>query len=209
MNQAQAIALYHPLLHNIAYRMLKCKADAEDIVQDTFLKWLSVEQEKIQNTKAYLITSVTNNCLNHLDALKRKKANLEKIEFSEIFAKFKDHDTSYLDLDHEIKAALTLIQQKLEPLERVVYVLKEVFDFDYEALQEVVDKKADNCRQMFSRAKKKLSQASEDNMQFNFQLPSTSSIAESFKKACDLGNAQDFVQELKNDFAEYLSKKRA
>ncbi|MFN8890066.1 MAG: sigma factor, partial [Cyclobacteriaceae bacterium] len=47
MNQAQAITLYQPLLQNIAYNLLRCKADAEDIVQDTFVKWLSVDQTKI------------------------------------------------------------------------------------------------------------------------------------------------------------------
>ena len=51
LNQAQTIALYRPTLHMIAMRMLKCKADAEDIVQETFIKWLETEQEKIRNTK--------------------------------------------------------------------------------------------------------------------------------------------------------------
>ena len=68
LTQTQTIALYHPMLHSIALRIVKCKADAEDIVQDTFLKWLSIEKEQIQNTRAYLIKSVTNNCLNHLQA---------------------------------------------------------------------------------------------------------------------------------------------
>ena len=76
MNQAQAITLYQPLLHNIAYNLLRCKADAEDVVQDTFIKWLSIDQAKIQNTKAYLIKAVTNNCLNHISALKRKKGRI-------------------------------------------------------------------------------------------------------------------------------------
>ena len=52
MNQAQAIELYQPLLHRIAYNIVRCKADAEDIVQETFLKWLSMESEKSRNTKA-------------------------------------------------------------------------------------------------------------------------------------------------------------
>src|SRR5687768_18576398 len=65
LTQAQAISLYQPILQRIAVRMVRSKADAEDIVQETFIKWLLQEQEKIKNTKAYLIKAVTNNCINH------------------------------------------------------------------------------------------------------------------------------------------------
>src|SRR5690606_10607667 len=63
---AQTISLYQPLLHTIAYNLVRCKQDAEDIVQETFIKWLTIDHEKVQNTKAYLVRAVTNNCLNHL-----------------------------------------------------------------------------------------------------------------------------------------------
>jgi DNA-directed RNA polymerase specialized sigma24 family protein len=51
VNHAQTITLYQPLLHQIAYNMLRCKADAEDIVQETFARWLTIDQTKIENTK--------------------------------------------------------------------------------------------------------------------------------------------------------------
>src|SRR5690349_17452524 len=141
----------------IAMRLLRCKADAEDIVQETFIKWLNTEQEKIQNTKAYLIKAVTNNCLNHLQALKRKKEEcLESIHWNEFVEKFRETDFSHIDLEAELSKAFQVLQQKLEPLERAVYVLKEAFDFDYKALQETLDKKQEHCRQLFCRAKKKL-----------------------------------------------------
>ena len=73
MNQAQAITLYQPTLTSIAYNLLRSKADAEDVVQETFLKWLTIDSEKIENTKAYLIKAVTNNCLNHINSLRKKK----------------------------------------------------------------------------------------------------------------------------------------
>ena len=72
MNHAQAISLYTPTLQAIAYNLVRCKADAEDIVQETFLKWLTIDSEKIQNTKAYLIRAVTNNCLSHINSLRKK-----------------------------------------------------------------------------------------------------------------------------------------
>ncbi|MFM9840778.1 MAG: sigma-70 family RNA polymerase sigma factor [Cyclobacteriaceae bacterium] len=200
MNHAQAITLYQPMLHSIAYNLLRCKADAEDMVQDTFMKWLSIDQTKIQNTKAYLIKSVTNNCLNHLNALKRKKEEYwDSIMLSQLVVKFKESDFAHIDFEKELAAAFKVIQSKLEPLERATYLLKEVFDFDYEAIQKVVDKKADHCRQLFSRAKKKLNDSSS---KIKMELPDASQLFESFKKACTLDNATELIGHLKNDIAE-------
>jgi RNA polymerase sigma factor (sigma-70 family) len=90
MSKEQTIAIYQPLLQAIAYKIVRCKADAEDIVQETFLKWLSSGPKKIENTKAYLITAVKNNCLNHLNALRRKKEELfQQNNISEIIPDLK------------------------------------------------------------------------------------------------------------------------
>src|SRR5688572_23791417 len=103
MDAAQTITLYQPLLQTIAYNIVRCKQDAEDIVQETFMKWLSAEQGKIENTKAYLIKAVTNNCLNHLNSLKKKKEEyLENV--SEAFLKFKENNFAHLDLDIKLSA---------------------------------------------------------------------------------------------------------
>jgi RNA polymerase sigma factor (sigma-70 family) len=141
LDQAQTIALYQPTLQAIAMRLLRCKADAEDIVQETFIKWLNAEHEKIQNTKAYLIRAVTNNCLNHLQALKRKKEEyLESFHWPDFVEKFRESDFAHMDIEQELTKAFHVLQNKLEPLERAVYVLKEAFDFDYKALQVILDK---------------------------------------------------------------------
>lgn len=193
MNPAQTIKLYQPLLQTIAYNLVRCKQDAEDIVQETFLKWLSAEHHKIQNTKAYLIRSVTNNCLNHLNSLKRKKEEyLENV--SEVFLKFKETNLSHLDLDFDITKALNVLTHKLEPLERAVYLLKEVFDFDYDTLQETLNKKKDHCRQLVCRAKKKLN---DETSKINF--PTASGLIASFRSACDMGTPDDLIQELKKE----------
>jgi RNA polymerase sigma-70 factor (ECF subfamily) len=207
LNQAQTISLYQPTLQAIAFRLLKCKADAEDMVQETFLKWLNAEQEKIQNTKAYLIKAVTNNCLNHLNTLKRKKEQcLDAIHWTEMVERFKESDFSHLDLEAEMTKAFRILQHKLEPLERAVYLLKEVFDFDYEALQQMLDKKQEYCRQLLCRAKRKLEQASEKPATIE---KAKLTLVETFKNACDLGNASEFISELKKDIALAINKKSA
>jgi RNA polymerase sigma-70 factor (ECF subfamily) len=197
MNHAQTIALYQPLLHRIAYNLVRCKEDAEDIVQETFAKWLTIDQQKIENTKAYLIRAVTNNCLNHLNALKRKKEEyFSHLNWEELVEKFKETNLSKIDLDVNLKEAFALLHTKLGPLERAVYLLKEVFDFDYDELQNVLDKKKDHCRQLFCRAKKKMS---EEASKIHFGLPDTSAVIKSFRDACDLGNATDLINELKKN----------
>jgi RNA polymerase sigma-70 factor (ECF subfamily) len=184
-------------------KILRCKADAEDIVQDTFLKWLSAEKTHIENTKAYLITSVKNNALNHLASLKRKKEEcLDSFHLPELFLKFKESDFAHLDLEIELSKALSIIHHKLEPLEKAVYLLKEALGFEYDELQKVLDKKQEHCRQLFSRAKKKI-----EDSKLSIELSKTPHMLESFKKACTFGNASDLINELKTDIAASIRKK--
>lgn len=191
------------MLQSIAYNLVRCRQDAEDIVQETFIKWLTIDQQKVENIKAYLIRAVVNNCLNHLNALKRKKEEyLENV--SEAIKHFKETNLAHIDLDADLQAAFKVLHTKLEPLERAVYVLKEAFDFDYEDIQVALDKKKDHCRQLFSRAKKKLN---EERAKIHFELPDSTNLIKSFKNACHLGNEENLLLELKNDISQSAKKK--
>lgn len=175
------------MLQSIAYRMVGCMHDAEDMVQDAYLKYLSVDPEKIQNTKAYLIRVVTNNCLNHLNSLKQKKKDyLDSVKLPEMFDKI---DFSHLDLKQEIQSALDLLHKKLGPLERGLFLLREGFDFDYDELQQIFDKKKDHCRQLVCRAKEKLSKETE---RFTYSFDSQKYF-EAVKKACAEGSFTDLI----------------
>ena len=205
MSQEQAITLYQPMLQAIAYNIVRCKADAEDIVQETYLKWLSMGPKTVENTKAYLIKAVRNNCLNHINALRNKKEELlNHNNIAEIINRFKETNLAHLDLEVELAKAIKILHAKLEPLERAVFLLKEVFDFDYDTLQETLDKKKEHCRQLFCRAKKKLS---EETSKLNFEIPDRASLLESFRKACEFGNASELIDELKNDVSGVPTKK--
>lgn len=194
MNQNQVIAVYQPLLQSIAYKMLGSMADAEDIVQDTLLKWLTIDKEKIKNTKAYLITSVKNNCLNHLDKLKRTKDEyFHNLNPSDLIDWYREKEFFNFDLDAEVTNALGILHKKLEPLERGVFVLRELFDFDYDELQQIFDKKKDNCRKLFSRAKAKLSKESTKVGKVDH------SLINNFKKACQIGSPTEIINEVKKE----------
>ena len=93
MNATQTISFYQPLLQAIALKMVGSWEDAQDIVQDTFVKWLTLDQEKVQNPRAYLIRTVTNNCINHLNSFKKKKGEyLSQIKNSELLEKYREFE---------------------------------------------------------------------------------------------------------------------
>jgi RNA polymerase sigma-70 factor (ECF subfamily) len=205
MSPEQHFTRYQPMLEAIAYNMVRCKADAQDIVQETILRWLSVGPKKIENTKAYLISAVRNNCLTHLQALKNKKEELlGNHNLNEVLSLVKESNFAYLDIDIDLQKALKTLQTRLEPLERAIFVLKEVFDFDYDVLQETFDKKKDHCRQLLCRAKKKLS---DETARIHFELPDTSNFVENFRKACRFGHISDLISGFKQEVALTMVEK--
>jgi RNA polymerase sigma factor (sigma-70 family) len=192
------------MLTAIAMRLLKCKADAEDVVQETFIRWLNAEHEKIQNTKAYLVRAVTNNCLNHLEALKRKKVEyIDSLHWPEFIERIKDSDFSHVDIEQRLSKAFHLIQHKLEPLERAAFVLKEAFDVEYKEMQVLLDKKQEHCRQLFCRAKKKIN---DEKQRLNEAIAEKTALMKSFKESCDVGHATEFLTAIKNDLKAALEK---
>ncbi len=197
MTQTQTIALYRPLLNSIAIKMVGCIHDAEDIVQDTFLKYLSIDKSKIENTKAYLVRAVTNNCINHLNAFNQKKK-----EYIETFQNLELSDMinfDSFDLENEISTALAAMHKKLEPVEKAIFLMREVFDYEYDELQDIFEKKKDHCRQIVSRAKEKMSL---DKMKFKVDLPNHTKLLESFSNACSFGDPEELIANLNREIEE-------
>ncbi len=205
VSKEETIVIYQPLLQSIATKILSSTEDAKDVVQDTFLKWLSVDQSKIDNTKAYLIRSVRNNALSHLDSLKNKKEefnpNFDIIDKLDQW--YKETEFPKIDIENELAAALFILQMKLEPLERAVFLMKEVFNFDYETIQETLEKRKDHLRQLVSRAKKKLEK---DKENFSFPVIKKPEFFNSVVKACDLGSFNDMINQLKLEIASPFKK---
>ena len=206
MNTSKDIFSYHPLLRSIALRIVGSIEDAEDIVQDTFEKWLSIDRKDIKNTKAYLIKSVSNNSLKFLTSLKSKisQKTFTAEDHFEIVDRQQIKAFLNFDMDAQLGEAWQVLHKKLEPLEKSIYVMREVFSVEYEELQEIFDKKKDHCRQLFFRAKSKLEQ---DKIKFksDFKVPK---LPLSFKKACELGTISEIIDELKREISKktFLNK---
>ena len=132
-----------------------------------------------------------------MQSLRQKRLQyLESFQWSELVEKIKETtDFSHIDLEAELTKAFHVLQTKLQPLERTVYILKEVFDFDYNALQEVLNKKQDHCRQLFFRAKKKLN---DESQTFRGVIqPRKAALIESFRKACEVGHPLELIRQLR------------
>lgn len=193
MNQSLVIETYTPLLQQIAFRLLRCKADAEDVVHETFIRWMQSNQKKIRDTKAYLIKSVTNNCFSFLEKSKASRmGSLPEEEQTSFLNFFNELNLSGFDLDLQVKGAMDKIHARLEPLERAIFVLRTAFDVDYSEMAELFDRKAEHCRQLFSRARKKL-----EVPELSFKgIGAPVDLMESFKAACHAGHPADLIRNL-------------
>lgn len=193
MSQAEAV-LYRPLLHTIAYKIVGCTTIAEDVVQDTFFNWFKNDRLEVKDAKAYLISSVRNLSLNHL---KKKKDELIENLTPNLPSFSISADISYLDIKQEVAVALATLLKKLAPAERAVFVLRELFDFEYADLPAILGKTSENCRQLLSRAQQKLSQEKE---RFAFDHNKLSTMMGNFKKAT-LGEFEELINGLKEDMS--------
>ena len=105
-------------------------------------------------------------------------------------------------MEFDISSALSVIHRKLKPLEKAVYLLREVFDLDYDNLHEIFDKSQENCRQLFCRAKEKLNL---ENIKLNKKVLENPSILDSFKKACKFGHLTSLINDLKREIIPKIS----
>ena len=153
MTKKETFLEYKSLLFSIAYNMLGQVADAEDVLQDTYEKWLRLDAAHVNNIKAYLVKTVTNTCINHLNKLKREKRDYIGPWLPEpIIASEKNLGAQAAEMFHPLSIGIMVMLEKLTPQERAVFLLKEIFVYDYDEIAEIINKSNDNCRQIFKRA---------------------------------------------------------
>jgi len=201
VNQAQVVTLYQPILQAISLRILGSISDAEDAVQDAILKWLTIDTGKVENAKSYLISMVTNASLNML----KQRKSLNNIDAQLVSDELEDQDKQnslfHFDIENQITEAWNFLHRKLEPVERAAFVLREVFDMEYEDLQFVVDRKAENCRKIVSRAKEKLRNTELPKVKITLPDPK---MMDNLKAAFNKG----YLSPLVHDFSIDLFRKK-
>jgi RNA polymerase sigma factor (sigma-70 family) len=142
-----------PRLLGLAYRMLGSMADAEDVVQDTFIKWQGVDQGKVSNPEAFLTTVCTNCCLDYLKAAHRKRVDYVGPWIPEPLQTDAGTDPEAdLEKAQSLTTAFLMLLERLTPKERAAYLLREVFGKPYPEVAETLQMSEAGCRQLVSRA---------------------------------------------------------
>jgi RNA polymerase sigma-70 factor, ECF subfamily len=156
MGFAETYQQYQPLLFSIAYRMLGTVSDAEDIVQDVFVIANEQNWGQITNQKAYLCKIVTNKCIDFLKSARKRREIYIGPWLPEPIV-LKENDPFHGMLKNEdLSFAVLFMLEQLNPIERAVFILREVFQYDYQTIGNFIGKTDANCRKIFSRTKDKL-----------------------------------------------------
>jgi len=144
---------YRPLLFSIAYRMLGTVMEAEDAVQEAYLRYMATEPNTIQTPKAFLTTVVTRLCLDQLKSARATREEYIGPWLPEPLLTTEAPD-ELLARHESIAMAFLVLLETLSPVERAVFLLREVFDYDYAQIATIVEKSESNCRQLYSRARR-------------------------------------------------------
>jgi RNA polymerase sigma-70 factor (TIGR02957 family) len=143
---------HRSLLFTVAYEMLGSAADAEDVVQETWLRWADVDQAEVRDSRAYLVRIVTRQALNRLRTLMRRREEYVGEWLPEPLLTSPDVAED-VELADSVSIAMLTVLETLGPDERAVFVLREVFDVPYDEIAEAVDKSAAAVRQIAHRAR--------------------------------------------------------
>jgi len=144
--------VHRSLLFTVAYELLGSAADAEDVLQESWLRWASVDQSQVNDPRAYLVRIVTRQALNHLRTLARRRETYVGEWLPEPLLTSPDIADD-VELAENVSIAMLTVLETLGPAERAVFVLREVFDMPYDEIAEVVDKSPVAVRQIAHRAK--------------------------------------------------------
>jgi RNA polymerase sigma-70 factor (ECF subfamily) len=194
MSHLEVFAEYRSYLFTLAYRMLGSVMDAEDLLQETFLRWQQASLATIRSPKAFLATVVRNLCLNQLQSARVRReecCDTPTLE-SAISEPISDPVSDELLAD-SLTAAFLVLLERLSPKERAVFLLREVFDCEYDEIAEIIRKNAVTCRQMLRRAKEHIRL---EHSRFVASPEQLEALIRQFTSTCATGDLESFVSAL-------------
>jgi RNA polymerase sigma-70 factor (TIGR02957 family) len=183
------------LLFTVAYEMLGSAADAEDVVQETWLRWADVDQEQVRDPRAYLVRTVTRQALNRLRSLSRRREDYIGEWLPEPLLTTPDVADD-VELAESVSIAMLTVLETLGPVERAVFVLHEVFETPYPEIAEAVGKTPAAVRQIAHRAREHVG-ARRPRMQVD--RAQQEAVVEKFLAAVSTGDVQALVDVLAPD----------
>jgi len=189
------------LLFGIAYRMTGSVVDSEDLLQEAFLRWQNAPDEEITSPQAYLSTIVTRLAIDYLRSAKvRREVYIgpwlpEPLLTSEALSPFDSYEQQ-----ESISNAFLVLLESLSPVERAVFLLREVFDYEYREIAAIVNKSEANCRQLFKRARQRVT---ERQARYEVSEEEQQELAVQFATACTTGDLHGLINLLAEDIVIY------
>ena len=197
---AAAFEAHRRALTGLAYRMLGSRAEAEDVVQDAYLRWHAADRAAIEQPRRFLGTVVTRLCLDRMKSARARRELyvgqwLPEPVVDEVF----DGEAAG-DLAHDISVALMLVLERLSPLERASFLLHDVFGFDFAEVARALDRDEAACRQLASRARVHIEAG---RPRFAASREDGHRLAAAFQAAMTSGDTQAFARILATEAVLY------
>jgi RNA polymerase sigma-70 factor (ECF subfamily) len=184
---------HRPLLFSIAYRMLGSASEAEDVLQDTWLRARQDEDTDVRSPRAYLTTIVTRLCIDHLRSAERTRMEYPGPWLPEPLA---EPNQESAELASSLTTAFLVLLEQLAPTERAVFLLREVFELDFDEIARSVGKSEANTRQILTRARGRLR---DSHPRFTVSHRESEEIVRRFREACVTGNLEQLMRVLHTD----------
>ncbi|MFG3495812.1 RNA polymerase sigma-70 factor [Streptomyces sp. NPDC047928] len=191
----ETFVAHRNLLFTVAYEMLGSAADAEDVLQETWLRWVDVDLGQVRDQRAYLVRITTRQSLNRLRTMKRRREAYVGSWLPEPLLTAPDVAED-VELAESVSMALMLVLETLTPTERAVFVLREVFDVGYDEIAAAVDKSPDAVRQIAHRARRHVD-ARRPRQAVSSRA--TRAALEAFRRAMETGDPQGLLDVLAPD----------
>lgn len=197
INSLAAFNQHRRLLFGIAYRMLGSVTDAEDMVQEIFLRWQQTPQTRVQSAKNYLATTITRLCIDHLrSASVRREQYVGPWLPEPLLTQQCSDPAEQVELADSLSMAFLVMLERLSPIERAVFLLREVFEYDYPEIAQMVGKSPTNCRQILKRSRQHIAT---ERPRFPVSHQQQEQMTVQFLEAWTQGNVQELLTLLAED----------
>lgn len=194
---------FQPLLFSIAYRMTGSVVEAEDLVQEAFFRLERARRSgaAIESAKAYLTAAITRLAIDHLRSARAKRETYVGTWLPEpIVTDLHESPEQMAELSDSLSMAFLVLLESLSPVERAVFLLREVFEYDYEDIAQIVGKSEANCRQIFARARQHIGA---HQARYQASTEQSEALLHSFLAAVRHGDLHQLVDLLASDVVIY------
>jgi RNA polymerase sigma-70 factor (ECF subfamily) len=187
--------LHRSFLIGLAYRMLGSVADAEDIVQDAFLRWREADRAAVDQPRAYLARTVARLCLDRMKSAAARREQYVGVWLPEPLV-----TEPAVSLGEDLSVALLLTLERLSPLERAAFLLHDVFDMEYAEVAATLERNEAACRQLVTRAREHVHAA---RPRFAPDASTQTRLADAFQAAVATGDLAEIARLLAEDAVLY------